>query len=400
MSGILWFEKTFAVTFLSRNVSTMKNDFPLLYLFAPLLLAFCSEKEVQQAAPPNLKAVEVVEREVPLFKEFVGQVYGKADIPIRARVDGFVEKLHFQEGSRIAKGQLLYSIDDDPFRLNVSREESMLSEANVNLVNAENELARIEPLVSINAISKRDLDAATARRDASADAVKAAEANLNLAKVNLGYAQIRAPISGIIGKTKAKEGEYVGKSPNPVILNTISQIDSVVVEFFLNEKDYITFYKQLLENGDSGLNRTSHPLELYLADGEKFPYTGKITFLDRNVDPGTGTILVQSIFPNPEGLIRPGLYAKVKSIVQVLDQALLVPQRCVVELQGFYNVFVVGDDGLVTQKRVEILDDFEDLFVIQSGLSKGEKVLMEGLMAVQSGQKVTAELVSFNPENP
>jgi membrane fusion protein (multidrug efflux system) len=392
--------ETFIVTFLSRNVSTMKNDFPLLYLFAPLLLAFCAEKEVQQAPPRNLKAIEVLEQEVPLFKEFVGQVYGKADIPIRARVDGFVEKLHFQEGSRIAKGQLLYSIDDNPFRLNVSREESMLSEANVNLVNAENDLARIEPLVAINAISKRDLDAATARRDASADAVKAAEANLNLAKVNLGYAQIRAPISGIIGKTKAKEGEYVGKSPNPVILNTISQIDSVVVEFFLNEKDYLTFYKQLLEGTENGRSRINQPLELYLADGKKFPYTGTVTFLDRNVDPTTGTILVQSIFPNPDGLIRPGQYAKIKSIVDVLDRALLVPQRCVVELQGFYNVFVVGQDGLVTQKRVEILDEFQDLFVIQSGLTEGEKVLMEGLMTVRSGQKVTPEIVSVKPANP
>ncbi|NHE55774.1 efflux RND transporter periplasmic adaptor subunit [Cyclobacterium plantarum] len=377
----------------------MKKFYPLFYISFFLFLLSCRKKEVQQEAIPNLKAVEVQEKQVPLYKEFVGQVYGKADIPIRARVDGFVEKIHFREGLTVSKGQLLYSIDDHPFRLSVSREESMLSEAEVNRVNAENDLARIAPLADINAISKRDLDAAMARRDASEEAVKAAEANLNLAKVNLGYANIYAPISGIIGKTKAKEGEYVGKSPNPVILNTISKIDSVVVEFFLNEKDYIAFYKQLMQDGEAGLNRISHPLELYLADGEKFPYTGKITFLDRNVDPGTGTILVQSIFPNPDGLIRPGQFGKVKSIVTLLEQALVVPQRCVVELQGFYNVFTVGSDGLVTQKRVELLDEYQDMFVIKSGLEKGEKVLLEGLMAVQSGQKVSPELVSFNPVN-
>lgn len=377
----------------------MKRYYPVLYFLFLLFINSCSEKEVQEAAVPNLKAVKVAEQKVPLFKEFVGQVYGKADIPIRARVDGFIEGIHFQEGISVTKGQLLYSIDDNPFRLNVSREESMLSEAQVMLVNAENELARIAPLVAINAISRRDLDAATARRDASADAVKAAEANLNLAKVNLSYAKIQAPISGIIGKTKAKEGEYVGKSPNPVILNTISKIDSVVVEFFLNEKDYLTFYKQQLQDSEDKVNRINHPLELYLADGEKFPYTGKITFLDRNVDPSTGTILIQSIFPNPDGLIRPGQYARVKSIVDILDEALLVPQRCVVELQGFYNVFAVGADGLVSQKRVEILDDFQDLFIIKSGLIKGERVLLEGLMAVQSGQKVNPELVQFNAVN-
>jgi len=377
----------------------MRKYFPLLYVFFPLFVASCSEKEAQEVAVPQLKAIEVVEQRVPIYKEFVGQVYGKADIPIRARVDGFVEKLHFREGSTITKGQLLYSIDDNPFRLNVSREESILSEANVNLVNAENELGRIEPLVAINAISKRDLDAATARRDASIDAVRAAEANLNLAKLSLSYSQIRAPISGIIGKTKAKEGEYVGKSPNPVILNTISKIDSIVVEFFLNEKDYITFYKQFIQDGEEGVNLVRHPLELYLADGEKFPYTGKITFLDRNVDPSTGTILIQSIFPNPDGLIRPGQFARVKTVVDLLEQALLVPQRSVVELQGFYNVFAVGDDGLVTKKRVEILEDSQGMFVIKSGLVKGEKILLEGLMTVQSGQKVTPELVQFNTFN-
>jgi membrane fusion protein (multidrug efflux system) len=377
----------------------MRKYFPLLYVFFPLFVASCSEKEAQGVAVPQLKAIEVVEQRVPIYKEFVGQVYGKADIPIRARVDGFVEKLHFREGSTITKGQLLYSIDDNPFRLNVSREESILSEANVNLVNAENELGRIEPLVAINAISKRDLDAATARRDASIDAVRAAEANLNLAKLSLSYSQIRAPISGIIGKTKAKEGEYVGKSPNPVILNTISKIDSIVVEFFLNEKDYITFYKQFIQDGEEGVNLVRHPLELYLADGEKFPYTGKITFLDRNVDPSTGTILIQSIFPNPDGLIRPGQFARVKTVVDLLEQALLVPQRSVVELQGFYNVFAVGDDGLVTKKRVEILEDSQGMFVIKSGLVKGEKILLEGLMTVQSGQKVTPELVQFNTFN-
>lgn len=377
----------------------MKKNF-IGYYFVFLLLAIgCSREQEKQETSLNLKAVEVLEQRVPLYKEFVGQVYGKSDIPIRARVDGFVEKIHFQEGVNVSKGQLLYSIDDNPFRLSVSREESILSEAKINLVNAENDLSRITPLADINAISKRDLDAAVARKDASEQAVRAAEANLNLAKVNQGYARIYAPISGIIGKTKAKEGEYVGKSPNPVILNTISKVDSVVVEFFLNEKDYITFYKQLMKDSETGLNRVNHPLELYLADGEKFPYTGKITFLDRNVDPSTGTILLQSIFPNPDGLIRPGQFAKVKSVIDVLDKALVVPQRCVIELQGFYNVFTVGKDSVVTQKRVEVLDDFGDLFIIKAGLDKGEKVLMEGLMAVQSGQKVNPEVIQFNTVN-
>ncbi|WP_209331214.1 efflux RND transporter periplasmic adaptor subunit [Lunatimonas salinarum] len=374
----------------------MKSGYRLLVLLAAIPLAMCSPKETEQKAPLSLKVVEVNQRQVPIYKEFVGQVYGRADIPIRARVDGFVENIHFQEGVSVKKGQLLYSIDDQPLRLSLSREESILSEAEVNRVNAEAELSRIAPLAEINAISRLDLDAAMARRDAAEEAVRAAEANVNLAKVNLSYTKIQAPITGIIGKSAAKVGEYVGKSPNPVILNTVSRIDSVVVEFFLNEKDYLAFFKQRSQAGKLNFDREDFPLELYLADGVKFPYAGTITFLDRNVDPSTGTILVQGVFPNPEGLIRPGQFAKVRSVVQVMEEALVVPQRCVVELQGFYNVFTVGADGIVAQKRVELLGDVDDLFVIGTGLEKGQRILVEGLMAVRSGQQVETELITFN----
>ena len=141
------------------------------------------------------------------------------------------------------------------------------------------------------------------------------------------------------------------------------------------------------------------PLELYLADEEKFPYAGKIIFLDRSVDPTTGSILVQSIFPNPDRLIRPGQFAKVKSLVNILDEALTIPQRCVFEIQGFYNVFVVDNEGLIKQKQIEILDSYQDLFVVKSGLSKGERVLIEGLMTVKSDQKVNVELVTYESNN-
>lgn len=358
-----------------------------------LVLGFnaCSQKDQPAQAVPTLKAVEVKQQQVPITKDFVGQVYGRADIPIRARVDGFLERIHFDEGFEVKKGQLLYTIDDSPLREGQSREQSRLSEAKVNLVNAENDLSRIVPLAEINAISKRDMDAAMARRDAAQEAVKAAEANLNLANINQGYSRIYAPITGIIGKSNAKVGEYVGRAPNPVILNTVSQIDSIIVEFFLTEKDYITFARQIMADEKLRVRDMEYNLALFLADDELFPYKGKVTFLDRNVDSGTGAILVQSIFPNPQKLLRPGQFGKVRGVVNLLPDALLVPQRAVFELQGFYNVFVVGDDGIVSQKRIEILESFEDQFVVQSGLSKGEVVLMEGLMTVKTGQKVIVE---------
>jgi membrane fusion protein (multidrug efflux system) len=374
----------------------MKHAFPLAALLLGLSLFACSKKEAVSDIPLNLKAIEVMGREVPISKEFVGQVYGKADIPIRARVDGFLEGIHFDEGFEVRKGQLLYTIDDSPLREGLSREESRLSEARINLVNAENELSRISPLAEINAISKRDLDAAIARKDAAQEGVRAAEANVNLARINQGYAGILAPISGIIGKSGAKVGEYVGRAPNTVILNTISQIDSVLVEFFLTERDYISFAREIMADESKRVNRRDFDLELYLADGEVFPYRGKVTFVDRNVDPTTGSILIQSIFPNPEKLIRPGQFAKVRAVVNLIPDALLVPQRAVFELQGFFNVFVVDQEGMVSQRSIQILETFGDQFVVESGLAIGEVVLVEGLMAVKSGQKVNVELVQSN----
>jgi membrane fusion protein (multidrug efflux system) len=366
-----------------------------VFVFFILLLIGC-EKKTQTVAVQNLKAIEVEQQTVPIFKDFVGQVYGQADIPIRARVDGFVEKIHFNEGLKVTKGQLLYSIDDYPFRLNVTREQSRVSEAKIMLVNAENDLGRIQPLADLNAVSKRDLDAAVARKQAAEESLKSAEASLSLAKVNLGYTNVYAPITGIIGKTKAKVGEYVGKAPNPVILNTVSQIDSVIVEFFLNERDYLTLAREVIEKSPSDTKKADLPFELYLADGQLFPHQGKFRFIDRNVDPTTGSILIQSIFPNPENLIRPGQFAKVRSMVNVIENALVIPQRCAFEVQGFFNVFVVGQDNIVVQRQVEILDSFEDKFIVRSGVEKGERVLIDGLMSVKSGQEVNIEIIQTN----
>jgi len=363
-------------------------------VFIPLLILAC-ENKTETVLIQKFKAVEVAQETVPIYKDFVGQVYGKADIPIRARVDGFIEKIHFNEGLRVNKGQLLYSIDDYPYRLEVTREQSRLSEARIMLVNATNDLERVRPLAELNAVSKRDLDAAIARKEAAEESLKAAEASLSLSKVNLGYANIYSPISGIIGKTKAKVGEYVGRSPNPVILNTVSQIDSVIVEFFLNERDYLTLAREVIELSSTDLKKADLPLELYLADGELFPFPGKFRFIDRDVDPTTGSILIQSIFPNPEGLIRPGQFAKVRSMINVVENALVIPQRCAFEIQGFFNVFVVDSENKVVQKQVEIFDSFEDKFIIKSGLEKGEKVLIDGLMSAKPGQEVNIEIIQF-----
>ena len=362
-----------------------------------LLNQHCTSPEPQSTKPPQLSVVQVLQQDVPLEKDFVGQVYGLRDITIRARVDGFLQGIHFQEGALVREGQLLYTIDEVPYRIEVSRMESQLSETRIRAVNADNELERLRPLVATSAISLSDYDAAVANKGSADEMVNAARSALELAKVNLSYCRITSPISGLIGKSEAKVGEYVGRFPNPVILNTVSSTDSIVVEFFLNERDYFQLsaaYRSLTpEERES--SRSTRPFFLILSDGSLFPHAGRFNFIDRGINPGTASILVQAIFPNPDRMIRPGQFARVRVTMSTAGNALLIPQRCTIEVQGEFFVFVVDDDGYINKQSVVVQSPFRDYYVIQSGLKAGDKILMDGLLRAQSGMQIDPQLVEF-----
>ena len=391
-----------------RNKKYLFTGNSLLLLFFLIITASgCKNKKQKEAPLPDVKVIEVIQRNTPLYEEFVGQIYGLKDIPIRARVEGFLEGIFFAEGMPVKKGQLLYSIDPEPFLAEVAARKSELAEAKTILVNAENELKRYKPLAEINAVSESDLDAAQATRDAAEAGVEAAKANLDLANIRLSYTKIKSPIRGLIGKTEAKEGEFVGKEPNVVILNTVSRIDTVRVQFFLTERDYLLLIKEVRERMRSGEKlagkiKNRYTLELILSDGSVYDHKGAVDFINRNVDPTTGSMLVEAHFPNPDGILRPGLYAKVKVNVATIHDALLVPQRCVIELQGKYSVFVVNKDGTTLAKQVTVGERVKDLWLIKEGLSPGDKVVIDGIQKIASGTKVDAELIEFesndNPE--
>jgi len=200
-----------------------------------LVVSSCKDKEVKVIPPQKIEVYKVVPKTVPIHKEFVGQLFGEKDIPIRARVEGYLEEIHFNEGTRVKKGDLLYVIDADPFKEDVASKQSMVAQAETILVQTESDLKRIKPLAEMDAVSKRELDMAQAQRDASISSVEAAEANLNIAEINLSYTRILAPIDGIIGRTLAREGEFVGRDPNPVILNTVSKQATTQMETLLTE---------------------------------------------------------------------------------------------------------------------------------------------------------------------
>ena len=374
-----------------------------LKLFCILILLFsaCGKKE-EQVQPPPLDVVvfQTKAQGVPIYQEFVGQVYGFKDIAIRARLEGFLEGIHFEEGSRIKKDTLLYTLESQPFEADVAAKMSGVAAAKTILAKAKSDLNRIRPLAEEKAVSQSDLDAAVAQYEASIESVKASEANLRASQIQLGYTKIYSPLSGIIGKTKAKVGDFVGRSPNPIILNTVSRIDTVLVQFFITETDYLKVARRLLSrNSAADQDAKKASFELILADGSLYGHKGQTDFIDREVDPTTGAMLVQASFPNPEELLRPGQFAKVKAKVMVVKDGILIPQRCVSELQGLYHVYVVDDQNKVIQREVKAGPKVKQFWLILEGLKPGEKVVYEGLQKIKEGVTVNPVIKAIELPN-
>jgi membrane fusion protein (multidrug efflux system) len=277
----------------------------------------------------------------------------------------------------------------------------MVAQAKTIVVQKENDLKRVKPLAEIDALSKRELDMAQAQRDASISTLDAANADLKIAQINLSYTEIVSPIDGIIGRTLAREGEFVGKNPNPVILNTVSDINTIRVQFFLSENEYLKIakeYSKEAKNSSQGEREKTSDIQLILSDGSLFKERGEIDFIDRNIDTSTGTILVQATFRNPDKIIRPGQFARVKIKVKDLKDALIVPQKCLIELQGQYSVLVVNDQNKVETAQVEIGEKIPGFIVIKSGIKNGDHIVLDGLQKAKSGTEIIPVLTDYKPE--
>jgi membrane fusion protein (multidrug efflux system) len=375
-----------------RKSNTRRKDIimrlKILCVAGCLLLAVvaCEKKEAPKEAPPPKVTVIVTEaQEVPIHQEFVGQIFGLKDIDIGARVEGFLEGIHFQEGSEIEKGSLLYTLESQPFEEKVSAQQSRVAEAKTVLAKTKGDLDRIEPLAKVKAVSASDLDTAVALHDAAISSLDAARANLRAVKIQLGYTKIYSPINGIIGRTQAKVGDFVGRAPNPVILNTVSQIDTILVNFFITESQYLAVARFRTQNKAETRKAAESNFELILVDGSVYDQKGKADFVGREVDPTTGAMLVQASFPNPDKLLRPGQFAKVKIEVEVVNDAIIIPQRCVAELQGTFSVFVVDESNKIERREVKVGPKVRDSWLITEGLKPGEKVVYEGLQLVRDG---------------
>lgn len=381
--------------------------YALSLIFFILLNSGCKNDKVAVSGIPEINVVETIQKDVPIHHQFVGEIHGNKDIPIRARVDGVLEGIYFEEGTLIKKGQLLYAIDPQQQESRVNAQKSRVAEAETALAKAKSDLDRYKPLAAENAVSKSDLDAKQAQYDAAVSSLDAANANLKSAEIEYGYTKIYSPIQGIIGKTQAKVGDYVGRDPNPVILNVVSEIDKVRVNFFITETDYLFIYRKFIENrsnisnGSAGndMQRDKVPIQLILSDGSVYEHSGEVDFIDRSVDPTTGTLLVECLFPNPDMILRPGLYAKVDVEMEIRKDAILIPQRCVMELQGQYSVYVINNENKVETRQIVPGQKVGDYLIVNDGLKPGEKLVIDALQKVRSGVEVAPTVIEFKSQN-
>jgi membrane fusion protein (multidrug efflux system) len=350
--------------------------------------------EAPQAAPPpppEVYVMPVVQKDVPTYLELVGQTRGYQDVDVRARVEGFLERVHFQEGALVRAGAPLYDIDRKPLEAVVAAARADQATAEARLAKAENDVARYTPLVAKQAVSQRELDDARAERDAARSQVDAAKAAVEKATLDQGYTRIFSPISGLAGTTQVKAGNLVGRGEN-TLLTTISQIDPMIFEVGVTEADYLRIVRRGLQSGKVPGRGSAAPvegIELTLADGTKYAQTGKVGPVERAVDPTTGTLGVQIIFPNPDLILRPGQFGRARALLEMKPNALLVQQRAVQELQNLYSVAVVDDSGKVSFRNVKVGPRVESMWVIEEGLKAGERVVVEGLQRVQDGMTVT-----------
>jgi membrane fusion protein (multidrug efflux system) len=360
-----------------------------------VLAAACSKKEAPPPpAPPEVQVAEVTQNDVPVYIELVGATLGAEDVEIRARVEGYLVSMNFTEGTFVKKGQLLYKIDSQPFEAALDESRANLSTARARVDKTNNDVARLTPLAKQQAVSQQELDNALSSQEAAQAQVAAYDAKVAKAKLDLAYTTITSPIDGLIGTTQKKVGSLI--AGGETLLNIVSQINPILFRCAIAEAEYL----RIARRGAGGKKSAEKPVgaQLILADGSVHPHKGRLESVERAVDPTTGTLTGQFSFPNPEQILRPNQYGRARFVTDLKEGAILVPQLAVQEIQGLYSVMVVKPDATVEQRMVKAGERVGNLWVIDSGLKPGEKVIVEGLQKVKPGVQVSAKTVKVEEQ--
>jgi len=368
-----------------------------LVLPAILAGAGCKRGEPPAPPPPEVLVTDVVQKDVPIYAEWVGTAVGFVNAQVMPRVQGYLLKQNYQDGAYVKAGQPLFEIDDRPYEAAVDQALGDLAQQRANLRKNQLDVTKYTPLAAQGAVSKQQLDDAVQATRATEAQVQASEAAAENARLNLGWTKIYSPIDGIAGIAPVQVGDLVTPS---TVLTTVSQVDPMKVTFPISEREYLRYADKIKEHQEKGRASDEPDLHLILANGSTYPQSGHFYVTNRQVDQQTGTILVQALFPNPDGILRPGLYAKVRAPTETVRGACVVPARAVQETQGVYQVAVVGPDDKVALRTVKAGEQVDEFWIIDKGLEPGERVVTQGLQKVKDGIAVSPKPDTSVPTAP
>src|SRR3984893_17099410 len=358
-----------------------------------VLLTACAKK--QSGPPPNVGPVQVSvatveQRDVSLDGDWVATLDGYVNAQIQPQVSGYLIKQDYREGSVVQSGEVLFEIDPRPFQATLDQAEGQLAQARAQLGLADINVMRDTPLAKARAIAQSQLDNDVQQQAAQSAAVRTAEANVEQAQLNLGFTKVRSLVTGIAGRAMTQVGNLVSQS---TALTTVSQVNPVKVYFSISEQEYLGLSGRVKAGGkvDLLMSGNTIPLQLTLGDGNIYPYKGQIVFVDRQVNPQTGTIQIAGSFSNPQNLLRPGQFGRIKAETEVRHDALLIPQRAVNELQGSYQVAVIGSNNIVQIRSVVLGPQLGSDLIITSGINPNERVVTEGVSKLKDGMRVSPQ---------
>jgi membrane fusion protein (multidrug efflux system) len=336
----------------------------------------------------HVEVADVIQKDVPIYSEWVGTTDGSVNALIRAQVSGYLMKRPYTEGGYVNTGELLFELDPSKFKVALDQAQGELSKAQAQLLKTKQDVERDTPLSKQGAISQKEFTDSVQAYEAAKGETAAAKAAVDQAKLNLGWTRITAPINGVVGIAKAQIGDLIDAKSE---LTSMSTLDPIKVYFPISEQEYLGASEKVQERYkelQAGKEYGGVALELILSGEKVYPHKGQYFLLDRQVDVKTGTILVAALFPNPNSLLRPGQFARVRAVTKTREKALLVPQRAVTEMQGSQQVAVVTPENKVDFRPVKVGERTGSLWIIDKGLNPGERVVVEGLQKLKAGMTV------------
>ena len=367
-----------------NRLQTRRTGPIVVLMMLTLAAASCGKPELPKPPTPEVLTAQSTSTNVPIFGEWVGTTEGYVNAQIRPKVQGYLLKQVYENGGEVTEGELMFQIDPRQFQAEVENAQGNLDRAKATLKRSQLNVNRFRPLAKRGAVSQKELDDAVQTELANRASVESAKAALEKAQLDLGWSNIKAPIRGLAGIAVAQIGDLVGSSD---VLTTVSTIDPIKVEFPISEQQYLRLKRSLIQNP----GRADGQAKLILADTTTYDQDGSFLALGREINPETGTILVEARFPNPDGLLRPGQYGRVRARIDLLENATVIPQRAIKDLQGTFQVAVVKTDNTIEMRTVKAGPTYKTLWVIEEGLKPGETIVVEGLQDIREGSKVIAK---------